>query len=86
MQVQQVWVDPEVRGRGYGRRGMQDLCRFLLQRVPTVCLFVRAENEPGDPPLRDDRHAPRRLVPLDPVLVDGVTVPGGDAQRCRRAD
>ncbi len=47
VQIQQVWVDPEVRGRGYGRRGMQDLCRFLLQRVPTVCLFVRAENDPA---------------------------------------
>jgi predicted GNAT family acetyltransferase len=24
---------------------MRDLCRSLLQRVPTVCLFVRRENE-----------------------------------------
>jgi uncharacterized protein len=45
VQVQQVWVDPLVRGQGYGQRGMRDLCRSLLQRVPTVCLFVRRENE-----------------------------------------
>jgi predicted GNAT family acetyltransferase len=23
---------------------MRDLCRLLLERVPTVCLFVRPEN------------------------------------------
>jgi RimJ/RimL family protein N-acetyltransferase len=45
VQLQQVWVDPEVRQRGYGARGLADLCRLLLERVPTVCLFVRAENE-----------------------------------------
>ena len=44
VQLQQVWVDPGVRGRGYAQRGMRDLCRLLLERVPTVCLFVRAEN------------------------------------------
>ena len=32
VQVQQVWVDPDVRGRGYGARGMRDLCRLLLAR------------------------------------------------------
>jgi hypothetical protein len=47
VQVQQVWVDPGVRGHGYGQRGMRDLCRFLLERAPTVCLFVRRENEPA---------------------------------------
>ncbi len=47
VQLQQVWVDPSVRGRGYGKRGMRDLCRLLLARTPTVCLFVRAENEAG---------------------------------------
>jgi uncharacterized protein len=44
VQLQQVWVDPEVRNRGFGRRGLRDLCRLLLERVPAVCLFVRAEN------------------------------------------
>jgi ribosomal protein S18 acetylase RimI-like enzyme len=44
VQLQQVWVDPEVRQRGYGRRGLQDLCRRLLAQVPRVCLFVRADN------------------------------------------
>ena len=42
-----MWVDPEVRGRGYAQRGMRDLCRLLLRRAPVVCLFVRAENAPA---------------------------------------
>jgi ribosomal protein S18 acetylase RimI-like enzyme len=44
VQLQQVWVDPRMRGRRYAQRGMRDLCRMLLQRVPAVCLFVRADN------------------------------------------
>jgi ribosomal protein S18 acetylase RimI-like enzyme len=47
VQVQQVWVDPSVRGRGYAQRGMRDLCRLLLGHVPHVCLFVRPENAPA---------------------------------------
>src|SRR5215212_3713919 len=42
IQIQQVWVDPEVRGRKYAQRGMRD-----LGRLPRVCLFVRAENAPA---------------------------------------
>jgi ribosomal protein S18 acetylase RimI-like enzyme len=45
VQLQQVWVDPAVRNRGYAKRAMRDLCRLLLARVPTVCLFVRPEND-----------------------------------------
>lgn len=44
VQLQQVWTDPEARGRGYARAGLRDLIRLLLERVPRVCLFVRAEN------------------------------------------
>jgi hypothetical protein len=44
VQIQQVWVDPTVRGRGYGARGMRDLCRLLLATTPFVTLFVRTEN------------------------------------------
>ena len=44
VQVQQVWVDPSQRNRGYAKRGMRDLCRLLLAEVPAVCLFVRPEN------------------------------------------
>ena len=44
VQLQQVWVDPEARRAGFGSRGLRDLCRLLLERVPAVCLFVRAEN------------------------------------------
>jgi len=47
VQVQQVWVDPPERNRGYAHRGMRDLCRLLLRSVPTVCLFVRPENAPA---------------------------------------
>jgi uncharacterized protein len=47
VQLQQVWVDPEVRCRGYAKRAMRDLCRSLLEHVPSVCLFVRPENEPA---------------------------------------
>jgi uncharacterized protein len=44
VQLQQVWVDPVVRNRGYAQRSMRDLIRLLLGDVPTVCLFVRPEN------------------------------------------
>jgi uncharacterized protein len=44
VQVQQVWVDPSERNQGFAQRGMRDLCRLLLEDVPTVCLFVRPEN------------------------------------------
>ena len=47
VQLQQVWVDPEVRRRGHATRGLTDLCRLLLERTPTVCLFVRPENAPA---------------------------------------
>lgn len=47
VQLQQVWVDPAARNRGYATRGMRDLCRLLLERTPTVCLFVRPENTPA---------------------------------------
>jgi uncharacterized protein len=47
VQLQQVWTDPEVRRRGNAARGMRDLIRLLLARVPRVCLFVRADNEPA---------------------------------------
>ena len=47
VQLQQVWVDPELRGQGYAKRGLADLCRLLLARTPIVCLFVRPENAPA---------------------------------------
>jgi len=47
VQIQQVWVDPGMRGRGYGARGMRDLCRLLLTETPVVTLFVRTENAPA---------------------------------------
>ncbi|MGI8421888.1 MAG: GNAT family N-acetyltransferase [Gaiellaceae bacterium] len=47
IQLQQVWVDPGVRNRGHAQRALRDLCRLLLERVPTICLFVRPENAPA---------------------------------------
>jgi hypothetical protein len=47
VQLQQVWVDPAARGRGYGSRGLRDLVRLLLEGTPTVTLFVRRENAPA---------------------------------------
>lgn len=47
VQLQQVWVDPEARRQGHAERGLRDLCRRLLERVPTVCLFVRSDNGPA---------------------------------------
>jgi RimJ/RimL family protein N-acetyltransferase len=45
VQLQQVWVDPPARNAGYAKRALRDLLRLLLAKVPSVCLFVRAENE-----------------------------------------
>ena len=47
VQLQQVWVDPSVRKQGNATRGVSDLCRLLLARTPSVCLFVRPENAPA---------------------------------------
>jgi RimJ/RimL family protein N-acetyltransferase len=47
VQVQQVWVDPQARGKGYGARGLRDLCRLLLRTTPAVTLFVRTDNAPA---------------------------------------
>ena len=42
-----IWVDPPARRNGNASRALRDLIRLLLARVPTVCLFVRAENAPA---------------------------------------
>lgn len=47
VQIQQVWVDAEARGKGYAGRGMRDLCRLLLAATPAVVLFVRSDNAPA---------------------------------------
>lgn len=47
VQLQQVWVDPPARGQGHAGRALRDLSRLLLAVTPTVCLFVRPENEPA---------------------------------------
>ena len=45
VQLQQVWVDPDARRQGHAKRGLSHLCRLLLESTPSVCLFVRPENE-----------------------------------------
>ena len=55
VQLQQVWTDPEARGAGNAGRGLRDLIRLLLERVPTVCLFVRADNDAAIAALRHRR-------------------------------
>ena len=35
---------PRGPGAGNAKRGLSDLIRLLLERVPRVCLFVRADN------------------------------------------
>ena len=47
VQLQQVWVDPPARGRRNASRALRDLIGLLLEQVPAVCLFVRAENTPA---------------------------------------
>ncbi len=47
VQLQQVWVDPGLRGRGFAKRALADLCALLLERTPVVCLFARPENTPA---------------------------------------
>ena len=47
VQLQQVWVDPPARRAGNASRALRDLIRLLLESVPAVCLFVRAENAPA---------------------------------------
>jgi len=47
VQLQQVWVDPVARRRGYASRGLRDLCRLLLATTPAVTLFVRTDNAPA---------------------------------------
>ncbi|MBA2331405.1 MAG: GNAT family N-acetyltransferase [Actinobacteria bacterium] len=45
VQLQQVWTDPDARGQGHAGAGLRDLLRVLLELVPHVCLFVRADND-----------------------------------------
>ncbi len=47
VQLQQVWVEPGLRGKGYAKKALADLLGLLLVETPSVCLFVRPENEPA---------------------------------------
>ena len=58
-------LDRPGRARRGQRRaaGLRDLIRLLLERVPRVCLFVRADNDAGDRALREDRDGARARLP-----------------------
>jgi ribosomal protein S18 acetylase RimI-like enzyme len=47
VQLQQVWVEPGLRGRGYAKQALADLLGLLLESTPAVCLFVRPDNSPA---------------------------------------
>ena len=68
VQLQQVWVDPLVRRQGYGARGLRGPCRLLLERVPAVWLFVRAENTAAIRLYESIGMEPRARLPLPPLL------------------
>jgi len=40
-----VWVNPNERGAGLGRRCLTVLCRQLLKRTRSICVLVNEENE-----------------------------------------
>ncbi len=39
-----VYVSPEERGKGYGRRGLSQLSRHLMAQTKSLCLLVNEEN------------------------------------------
>jgi predicted GNAT family acetyltransferase len=43
--IEGVWVNPDVRGQGYGRRCMSLLAKLLLGRTKSICLFVNDDDE-----------------------------------------
>jgi GNAT superfamily N-acetyltransferase len=45
--VEGVYVSPEERGKGHGRRCLAQMGRQLLKQVGSVCLFVDEENARG---------------------------------------
>jgi len=46
-QVSGVYAPPDRRGKGFATRALAELCRRLLERSRTVCLFVNDFNEPA---------------------------------------
>jgi ribosomal protein S18 acetylase RimI-like enzyme len=43
--IEGVWINPEIRGRGYGRSCMSQLARLLLWRTKSLCVSVNDENQ-----------------------------------------
>lgn len=43
--LESLYVHPEERGKGYGRRCLSQVSRELLRRAPAVCLVVNEQNK-----------------------------------------
>jgi RimJ/RimL family protein N-acetyltransferase len=46
-QIQGVWTPPHMRGRGLALRAFATICRLLLDRYPTLSLYVNDFNAPA---------------------------------------
>ena len=67
VQFQQVWVDPQLRGRGYAKRAMRDLCRGCSRRCRRVPVRPPGERA-GDPRLRGHRDDADDYVSIADLL------------------
>lgn len=47
LQLQGIWTPPKLRGKGLAGAALAQICRELLQTVPTLSLYVNAFNEPA---------------------------------------
>ncbi len=43
-QIQGVWTPPDMRGRGHATRALGAICDYLLDSVPSLCLYVNDYN------------------------------------------
>ncbi len=47
VQLQGIWTPPELRGSGFATHALYGICATLLDRVPTISLYVNDFNEPA---------------------------------------
>ena len=70
------------RRRGYGARGLRDLCRLLLADDAGRDAVRPHRERARDRALRVDRHAARRPLPLAPLLSAHARSSPGTARAC----
>jgi len=46
-QIEGVYVSPRLRGNGYGKRGLSQLCQWMLAEAPLASLYVNRSNRPA---------------------------------------